>query len=283
VGELTVDEARHGIQTGRVNAGRVATTLCAVLAVAAVVCAGADARASAPPKTLSKLCGLPYVTGAVVEFTASDGARLVGAAAGDGNVGVVIANTSSTDICTWVANGNKTINGLIASGYRVLLFDYRSSGHSPKASGRAVGAWQDRDVLGAAAEMRRLGASQVVLVGASIGGVAALLAGATMNPHPSAIVGLSAAGTGPTDTALERNAADAKAAVASIRTPILFVAAKNDSYASSTQALYRAARRSRDKQIMVVPGMSHGFFDNDAAGTKIRTRILDFIKTHTHS
>lgn len=37
---------------------------------------------AATPKTLDKLCRLPYVKGAVVRFPASDGAELVGAVAG---------------------------------------------------------------------------------------------------------------------------------------------------------------------------------------------------------
>ena len=268
-----------------VRVSRVAAASFVTLAVLgglrATLPAKAGRAANPPPKTLSKLCGLPYVKAAVVQFPASDGARLVGAVAGKGKVGVVVANTHDTGICTWVVNGRRTIDALVAAGNEVLLFDYRSTGFSPKAQGKAAGEWQDRDVLGAAAELRRLGASQVVLAGASIGGIASLLAATTLKPAPAAVIGLSASGVGPTETSLLRTGTESGAtAAAKIRTPLLLVVAKDDTYASARN-LFKASRAA-DKQLLVVPGQTHGFFDNDPAGAKIRTRILKFVQAHTH-
>jgi pimeloyl-ACP methyl ester carboxylesterase len=62
------------------------------------------------------------------------------------------------------------------------------------------------------------------------------------------------------------------------RDSTLLIVAKNDPYGfTPTKALFRAAR-STDKQLLVVPGSSHGFFDSDASAAKVRIRILDFIK-----
>jgi pimeloyl-ACP methyl ester carboxylesterase len=235
---------------------------------------------AATPKTLDKLCRLPYVKGVVTRFSATDGADLVGAVAGKGRVGVLLANTYNGGICDWVANDRDTINAIVAGGARVLLFDYRGTGFSPKHPGPAAGAW-DRDVIGAAAELRRRGAHQVVLAGASAGGVA-VLATAGKVPAPAGVIALSPGGPiGATSRGVDKDKAAAVAAVAVLRLPLLFVVARQDRYSfDETKALYRAAR-SKHKQLLVVPGSSHGYFDSDASAAKVRTRILRFIKAHT--
>jgi pimeloyl-ACP methyl ester carboxylesterase len=265
------------------SAAAVACAVVVVGGLGAVLSAEAKGGAATPPKTLRKLCGLPYVPGTVVRFPASDGAPLVGAVSGKGRVGVLFANTSDGGLCDWVAGEWHTINAIVAAGNQVLLFDYRGTGFSPKHPGTASGAW-DRDVIGGAAELRRLGAHQVVLAGASTGGIVVLAAGTKLKPAPAGIIGLSASGDpGPTSTGPAKGGLDGAAAVAAIRLPLLFVVAKDDLFAfSPTQTLFRAAR-SKDKQLLVVPGSSHGFFDKDASGAKVRTRILTFIQAHTNS
>src|SRR5581483_10484250 len=65
-----------------------------------------------------------------------------------------------------------------------------------------------------------------------------------------------------------------------LRVPLLFIAAKQDAYGfAPTEQLYRAAQTA-DKQLLVVPGQAHGFFDLDPSGPKVDARILDFIRTH---
>jgi len=261
----------------------VATLVVCASGVGSLFSTVASGGNAATPKTLDKLCRLPYVRGAVVRFPASDGAELLGAIAGKGRVGVLLANTSDGSICDWVANEQDTINAIVAGGAQVLLFDYRGTGFSPKHPGAAAGAW-DRDVIGGAAELRRLGARKVVLAGASTGGIVALAAATKVKPAPVGVIALSASGDpGPTSTGPAQGGLDGKAAAAAIRLPLLFIVAKDDSYAfSPTKTLFGAAR-STDKQLLVVPGSSHGYFDSDASASKVRTRILGFIKTHTKS
>jgi pimeloyl-ACP methyl ester carboxylesterase len=93
----------------------------------------------------------------------------------------VFANASDGGICDWVANERDTINAIVAAGAEVLLFDYRGTGFSPRHPGAASAAW-DRDVVGGAAELRRLGARRVVLAGASNGGIVALAAATSVHP-----------------------------------------------------------------------------------------------------
>lgn len=242
------------------------------LALIASVAAGAEgafAVGSAVPRTLAKLCGLPYVNAKVVQFKSADGAEVTGAVGGQGVVGVELANTSDGTMCDWLGNDSKLVNSLIGKGYRVLLFNYK-------------GTHWDANVIGGAAELRALGAQKVVLVGASTGGIIVIGAAARIRPLPVALIGLSASGDpGPTSTSPAKGGIDGKKAVTALKIPFLLVVAKSDPYAfASTQTLYRAAHET-DKQLLIVPGQAHGYFDTDPSGPKIDARILAFIKSHT--
>jgi len=256
----------------------VLATLSAAVGSGASVAHGRVGSGSILPKTLSRLCGLPGPNGAVVQFPAGDGAPLVGAVAGNGKIGVVLANTSDGEICDWVANEIKLINSLVGQGYRVLFFDYRGTGRSPKAAGKQSGAWGE-DAIGAASELRKLGSNRIVLVGASTGGIVVLAVAQTVKPV--AVIGLSASGDpGATSTSADKGGLDGKAAVKALRVPLLFIAAKQGTFGfAPTEQLYRAAQTA-DKQLLVVPGQAHAFFDLDPSGPKVDARILDFISTH---
>jgi pimeloyl-ACP methyl ester carboxylesterase len=251
----------------------------ALVGAALLACGAAAAAGPKPlPKTLRALCGLPYVNGAVVQFRAADGATLVGAVAGPrgGRVGVVLANTFNGEICDWVSpsGDEKLINALAAAGYQVLLFDHRGTGRSPSApTGRSEA--YDQDVVAGAAELRRRGARRIVLAGGSRGGVAALVAATELKPAPAAVVGLS-----PSSFSFGRitSAAGLKAAGQS-GAPLLLVVAKDD-VLDYVKSLYKTSASS-DKQLLVVPGSAHAYFESDPSGPKVRARILAFVRAHT--
>jgi pimeloyl-ACP methyl ester carboxylesterase len=231
------------------------------------------------PTTLPKLCGLPDVQGAVMTFRAADGTNLVGAVAGrpGGRVGVVVANTADGEICNWVSLGGlpAVINGLVGDGDQVLLFDYRGTGRSSKAPAARSHAY-DKDVLGAAAALRRRGAQQIVLIGGSLGGIVSLVAGAELKPTPAAVVGLSAGGI----SAPFANA-DGRVAAAKLHAPLLLVVAHNDELGDAKK-LYRASS-AKDKQLLVVPGSAHAYFGLDPAGPRVSARVLAFVRAHATS
>src|SRR4030095_5917412 len=81
-----------------------------------------------PPPELAQRCGADAqgVDAKRVWFRASDGALLDGAEVGDGEVGVVLAHESETDLCRWLPFA-KTLSG---KGYRAFAFDVRGSGRS---------------------------------------------------------------------------------------------------------------------------------------------------------
>ena len=114
----------------------------------------------------------------MVRFRAADRVRLIGVMVGRGPRGVVLAHQGGgapPNLCSWMPYARQ----LARAGFRVLAFDHRNSGSSARV-GSPTRAWRvDLDVRGAVAELRRRGATSVVLGGASLGGTAVLAAAAS--------------------------------------------------------------------------------------------------------
>ncbi len=236
-----------------------------------------------PLPPLAKRCSVSDVRATTFRFKASDGVLLDGAVLGRGPVGIALAHEAFGDLCRWVPYG-KLLN---QEGFRVLVFDYRGFGLSAKVTGMRA-ARIDADIAGAITELRRRGAKKIVLVGASLGGAAVLAAAASARPALAGVVSIS----GPSSaffrgSGSEYAALDPTAAATRIRSPLLFLASKDDPYvpAASTGKLYRAAT-IEDKRLVVVPGSSHGVSivdDRGATGSKVRNLILEFIRDRTGS
>ncbi|HKZ76468.1 MAG TPA: alpha/beta hydrolase, partial [Actinomycetota bacterium] len=112
-----------------------------------------------------------------VTFTSADGVKLEGRLFGDGPVGVVLSHMLPADQTSWWDFARKLSEG----GYMALAFDFRGfcpGGDAGCSEGdKDIGAlWQD--VVGAIGFLRSEGATQVMLVGASMGGTASLVAAA---------------------------------------------------------------------------------------------------------
>jgi hypothetical protein len=217
-------------------------------------CGGAPKAAPSPTQTPAAQCirDEEERDGGVHQPLAG-GDRLDGVVLGSGDTGVVFANQSNGDLCTW-----KSVYGdyLSAQGYRVLLFNY--SGANPAA-----------DVLAGVDALRSRGVKKVFLVGASMGGTAVLYAAAHAHPPIAGVVDLS----GPR----VHSGVDASAAVTTMTVPALFVAAVADSpFAKDTQDLY-AACASPDKKLDVEPGGEHGW---GLLNDKISAMIEQFFKAH---
>jgi pimeloyl-ACP methyl ester carboxylesterase len=153
------------------------------------------------------------------------------------------------------------MSGFAKKDYRVLLFNYRGTSEAAQA----------RDDAAAAAELRVLGSSRIVLGGGSIGGAVSIEAAIVLKPAPVAVFGLSASSD--SDRA-------ARAAAARLTLPLLLVASKQDPNTISTKAIYRAAT-SKPKRLLLVPGMTHAFFDLDPSGPKVDAAVLAFVAAHT--
>jgi pimeloyl-ACP methyl ester carboxylesterase len=237
-----------------------------------------------------------------VEFKSSDGVPLKGWwSSGDASMPVIIfvhgLNRSRLELLERGADANRR-------GYGVLLFDLRNHGQSGRAF-TTIGVMESRDVCAASefvkakAESRpqfllgvSMGASSAILAAKNCGGIQGIVSDSsflsfreTVSHHlnllfrlPSfpianlivAITGYRA-GFDPAD-------GDVEAAVRQLHVPILFIAGSADRRMPPALAerMYRASP-SPTKQILVVPGATHG----EAFATDRQTylkAIYDFFK-----
>ncbi|HET7172220.1 MAG TPA: hypothetical protein VFI18_11325 [Gaiellales bacterium] len=176
---------------------------------------------------------------------------------GTGATAAVFTNESDLDLCSWLPFARS----LARNGVRALLYDYRYT--------------TQHDALTVAREARRLGAKRVVLVGASVGARGSLAAAAgAPRGLVDAVVSLSA------ERVTREGVPDLFPVVRHLRAPTLYVAARNDPYATGTDApqLYRRTAATR-KRLVLVPGTAHGVkLLEGAAGARVRGIVTAFIR-----
>jgi uncharacterized protein len=218
----------------------------AVAAVAALVAAG---------------CAGEPAPGRVVRFSTDDGVELAGDLRGSGPTGVVLAHMFPTDRSSWAEFGSH----LADRGYRSLAFDFRGYGDSGGAR-EIPEIW--RDVLAAAEALRARGARRIVLVGASMGGTAAMIAAS--RAEVQGVVTLSAAGT-------FMGLSAPPEILQAVDEPKLFLAAQGDGSAAATaQTFYDTA--SGAKRLEIVTGSDHGTdLLEGQQGETVRRLILEFL------
>jgi pimeloyl-ACP methyl ester carboxylesterase len=198
-------------------------------------------------------CIQPADLATEVAFTSTKGEQVIGAVLGEGDVGVVLAHQFQSDLCEWVDYAKR----LRDMGRSVLIFDFGFD---------LVG-----DVVGAATELRRDGATKIVLVGGSMGGTASLVAATMITPPVVGVASLS----GPA----EFSAMDGMAASKQLTIPVLYMAAENDNkpFPSDARAMY-AACPSVHKQLLILPGNDHGSdLLGGVAGDRARATLETFI------
>jgi alpha/beta superfamily hydrolase len=293
--------------TGRVGGALAAV---AVLALASAACTGtegdsgkaADSRstASSAPRTTTESspepattasspepaaetseppaerCGPPNTHGRALWFRASDRTRLEGATVGKGSIGVVFVHEYPGPRNGPYCGFWSFAASLAPHGIRSLLFNLRCYGDSqcPDETHNA----DVKDVRGAIGTLRRLGARKVVLMGASMGGVVVLRAGAAIRPPVAGVVSLSGElNLGPL---LGPEDLDAGKAAPQVVSPTFLAVAEGDTYASvaDTKTIYRrlGARRKR----LVVGGAGHGWQLLDApggGGSPLARQVTSFI------
>src|SRR6266496_1649665 len=234
----------------------------AALAAFALAAGGCSSRSparsstgTAPPSTQGSLDGCVQAGQAsLVDLAGGHQAAVLGS----GPTGVVLSNQSDQNLCGWLGFGRK----LAARGFRVLLYDYGAA-VDPAA-----------DVALAAARLRSLGASTVLLVGASEGAKASLVAASRLEPPAAGVVSLSAERT--------LQGTDVLPAASRLRVPVLFISARGDELVgSATGQLYRAATRAPSRRLEVVPGTAHGTdLLGGQAGGRVQSMIVDFLSSH---
>lgn len=199
--------------------------------------------------------------GRVVRFPAEDGVELTGDLRGSGPTGVVLAHMFPTDRTSWADLGSL----LADRGYRSLAFDFRGYGDS--------GGQRDipeiwRDVLAAVDALRDRGARRIVLIGASMGGTASLIAAS--RAEVQGVITLSAAET-------FMGLSTPPEVLQAVDEPKLFIAAQGDGSAAATaQTFYDTA--SGAKRLEIVTGVDHGTdLLEGQQGETVRELILNFL------
>lgn len=214
---------------------------------------------------LAPACGTPGTSearrGEAIRFTTADGLELAGELRGEGDVGVVLAHMFPADRESW-----SSFAALLAErGFSTLAFDFRGYGDS-EGEREISEIW--RDVVAAVRAVRDRGATTVVVIGASMGGTAALIAasrepvdGVVTLSAPSTFMGLSV----PPET------------LAMVTAPKLFVAADGDGVAAQTaQAFYQQSPPS--KRVEIVTGTEHGTDLLEGRQSElVRRLLLDFL------
>ena len=188
--------------------------------LAVLLAAVAATGSSDAPPSLATACGsAPAIAARSLWLTTADGVRLYGVEAGDGAVGVVLAHQAQSDLCEELPYA-KT---LVDAGLRVLAFDFRGNGHSARPPKHLL-AYRN-DFAAAAKQLHADGAPQVFLVGASMGGAAAVQNSAGL--RLAGVVSLSG-------TRLWPGYGINKPGPRALRAPFLYVGSQKSMYAFTT-------------------------------------------------
>ena len=188
----------------------------------------------------------------LIRFRSPGGHRTAAAVLGVGTTGVVLSNQSGNSLCAWLPFARR----LAGRGIRVLVYDYR---------------WgtQPAEATAAAAGLRRLGVHRLILVGASLGAGASLVAASA---RPRGVVGVvSLSG--------ESFIRGVPRAVRRLVLPVLFAAAEEDDYGAGMDARdFYARAPSRDKRLVIVPGRAHG--TDLLSDPTVRDTVADWLVAH---
>lgn len=197
--------------------------------------------AQAAPSPTDRRCSDPELNDKQVTFL-SQGVYLTGYLLGTGPTALVLAPQAGADACSWLAWARQQA----AAGYRVLAFDFNGEGRSR----RSDTSKNSGDVEAAARFARERGATGVVLIGASRGGTAVLVAASRLDPPATAVVSLSGVDEYAGESAI--------AAVPRLTAPVLYVAATGDGqFPAMAKAMCDATPGER-RRLVTVPGQLHG-------------------------
>ena len=198
-------------------------------------------------------------------FRAADGTRLVGHRFGGTKPGaktaVVLAHMSVGDLCQWVPFARR----LARQKAFAFPFDLRGHGFS---EGRQNHRRSAADIAAAVRAVRALGATKVVVMGASLGGTP------NLKPEIDGVVSVSGPAAIP-------GTLNAMPSVKKLDVPTLYVVSEGDQnppydFAADAQKLYEETKTD-DKRLEIMPGTLHGTFLVDGSAA-VRKLLFAFVR-----
>ncbi len=242
-----------------------------VAAASLAVACGEPASSTPPPEVVATLesnaTRVTFVAAASTETGKNTPAPLTldGRIFGAGPTGVILAHMRPADQTSWYAYAEDLAE---TGDYTVLTFDFRGYGAS---TGDKDFDRIDTDLEAAFNFLHdERGLSKIFVIGASMGGTAALIAGPRL-----AIAGLVSI-----SSPAEFGLLDAVEAVVGIEAPMVFSTSEDDVPAMRSQeALWAAAGEPKEQQIY--GGDAHGtaLFDGPHAEA-FQARMTEFLRTH---
>lgn len=226
----------------------------------------ASTSPSAAPSDAPKLVGCN--AGPSVPFTAvtvqspGTGAELAVGVAGEGPVGVVIANTLVGYHCDWLVWADH----LAKSGFRVAVFEY---GFIPRTVG--VPAMLDHgsgEMIAVGEELRKLGAQKIVYAGGSLGGSVALATAADPAARAAGVISLSGGLDGQQDT------------VRRLTVPAIYVVAEDDFTGGAANLAKELHKATTGSSLAVYPGAQHAgeMFGDERYADELLAKLDAFLR-----
>jgi pimeloyl-ACP methyl ester carboxylesterase len=248
---------RAGVFRG-FNFQRGRAWLAALVTVASVVVSACQVGASAPQgpsqedvaaatqkavALAATVAAAGPVAGAPATFSAPDNSDMAGTLYGSGDTVVLLANMQGADQSTW----KPFAQTVAAAGYAAFTFDYRGLGAS---GGSREDTKVDEDARSAIAYLRGQGFQSIVLIGASLGGIAC-----AKNSHEANVSGLAMISSPRSLQSLILAPEDLN----DLAYPKLFVASQDDEpFVTEIRTLHSWA--SVPKDIKLYTGNAHGTY-----------------------
>lgn len=225
----------------------------------------AASTAGAAPHRAEHNC----VKGGELFFNAADGTKLVGHRFGKGTTAVILTHQSEGDLCDWLPYAKR----LASKGYFAFPIDFRGYGFSDVP---VTGPYRYvQDIAAATKTLRKLGKRKIFVVGASMGGIAAVVAGANVTPSLAGVVSIS--------SPARYRGMDGVKAGPRLRVPVLYLAATADDnggydFSQDAEAMF-AKTAAKDKRLELLPGAAHGI-GLMTSSTKAKNLVETFLKQH---
>jgi pimeloyl-ACP methyl ester carboxylesterase len=254
----------------------VAVTLSACTGDRTPAPSASGAAASSLPGTAPEPAARCHQSGSVpavkTALTTADGVHLAGVQFSSGARGVLLLPQRGADLCPWWSYATE----LVGQGFQVLAIDLRGTGFSENSSTLDYTA----DAAAGVAELRRSGATKVVIVGASLGAAVGLVTAARVPEQVAGVISLSypdndldvtgGAGAAPRTPAQ---------AAPKITAPVLLAYTVGDRQAADPQPL-AAQLHGPVAQLVGRPGVSHGWDLLKVGTDDVRPDLLAFLQSY---